>query len=522
MKANLLKKAARFAVVEVADGGRFFTKAPVAMILNGKALKSSNQTINCIFGLKPDTHYTLEIIQNSETAVITFHTDFELYTLNVMDFGAVGDGIHDDTAGIQAALCCCPKQSRVLIQKGIYRVTSLFLKSDITLELERGAILLAEIDRDKYPVLPGLIESWDEEAEYNLGSWEGNPLKMFAATITGIGVSNINICGEGEICGNAVNSDWWVNEKVMRGAYRPRLLFLNKCSQVYVIGLRFSQSPSWAIHPYFSEHLNFLGLMVENTKDSPNTDGINPESCKNVDIVGTRLSLGDDCIAVKSGKIYMGSRYKVSSENITVRQCLMENGHGAITIGSEMAAGVQNVVVSECVFRDTDRGLRVKTRRGRGKDAVLDNIVIENIFMDGVKIPFAVNSFYFCDPDGKTDYVQNRGELPADERTPVIKHIVLKDIDVVNCHAQAAFFMGLPESKIEEIEMQNIRIRFSVNPVPYMPEMLCGVSEAKAAGIYACNIKRLVLGNLTIVGQLGEPVILENVDEVQSIRLEEL
>ncbi len=515
MKVTIIHKTSRFAVVEVVDGGRYFTKSPVSISLNGEKLNTKNQNINCIFGLEPDTEYTLEVMQGSNKTDVTFRTEYELFTLNVSDFGAIGDGIADDTAKIQAAINCCPKQSRVLIQKGIYRITSLFLKSDIAIELERGAVLLAENDRNKYPILPGLIESWDENSEYNMGSWEGNPLKMFAGIITGIGVSNVTIYGEGEICGDAVNSDWWINEKVMRGAFRPRLLFLNRCSEINVIGLRFSQSPSWTIHPYFSNNLKFIGLTVENSQGSPNTDGINPESCKNVDILGAKFSLGDDCIAVKSGKIYMGAKYKVACENIFIRQCLMENGHGAVTVGSEMAAGVKKLVVKECVFRNTDRGLRVKTRRGRGKDAILDDIVFEKLSMDGVKIPFVVNSFYFCDPDGKTDYVQNRNELPVDDRTPSIKHMIFTDIDAINCHAQAGFFIGLPEQKIKEITMRNIHIAFSDNPIPHVPAMLSGVSEARAVGLYACNVKRLNLDNLIIEGQIGEPVILENVDEVK-------
>lgn len=149
-------------------------------------------------------------------------------------------------------------------------------------------------------------------------------------------------------------------------------------------GVTFKNSPSWTLHPYFSDNLKFYGLTINNPSDSPNTDGLDPESCKNVDIVGVKFSLGDDCIAVKSGKIYMGKKYRTPSENIHIRQCLMENGHGAVTVGSEMAGGVKNLVVEECRFYDTDRGLRIKTRRGRGKDAVLDQIIfLENRYGSG-------------------------------------------------------------------------------------------------------------------------------------------
>lgn len=85
--------------------------------------------------------------------------------------------------------------------------------------------------------------------------------------------------------------------------------------------------------------------------DSPNTDGFDPESCRDVLLSGARFSLGDDCIAVKSGKIYMGSTYRTPCENLRITHCLMENGHGAVTIGSEMAGGVRGLTVEDCLFR---------------------------------------------------------------------------------------------------------------------------------------------------------------------------
>lgn len=155
-----------------------------------------------------------------------------------------------------------------------------------------------------------------------------------------------------------------------------------------VQGITVRNSPSWNIHPYFSDHLRFFDLKVLNPKDSPNTDGLDPESCQDVEIAGVYFSLGDDCIAVKSGKIYMGSTYKRPSKDISIRRCCMRDGHGSVTIGSEMAGGVKNLTVKDCMFLHTDRGLRIKTRRGRGKDAVVDGIVFEHIRMDHVMTPF--------------------------------------------------------------------------------------------------------------------------------------
>ena len=109
-------------------------------------------------------------------------------------------------------------------------------------------------------------------------------------------------------------------------------------------------------------------------------------------MLGTYISVGDDCIAIKSGKIYMAQKEKTPTEDMTVRQCCMRDGHGAVTVGSEIAAGVKDVHIRDCMFMNTDRGLRVKTRRGRGKLSVLDDISFENIDMDNVMTPLLLTA----------------------------------------------------------------------------------------------------------------------------------
>lgn len=156
----------------------------------------------------------------------------------------------------------------------------------------------------------------------------------------------------------------------------------------------------------------------------------------------------------------------------------MENGHGAVTLGSEMAGGVVNLTVEDCIFRHTDRGLRIKTRRGRGKDAILSNIIFRNLTLDHVMTPLVVNCFYFCDPDGKTTYVQSRDVYPVDDRTPQVKKMVFENMDCTNCHVAAAYFDGLPEQKIEEIYMKDISISYAEDAKCDVPAMSDGVEKA--------------------------------------------
>jgi polygalacturonase len=525
MELKLLMKTARSAVIEIADGGIYYTLESYHLFVNGKDYKTCDTVVTSVFGLKPDTDYKFEIVHEAlgceEAAageVLTsmeFKTAPEFVTINVRELGAKGDGVSDDTVFIQSAISLCPEGSRVLIPEGRYLIKSVFLKSGVNIELAKGAVILADTDRTHYPALPGLIQSYDEKDEYNLGTWEGNPLPMFSGIITGMNVRDVVIYGEGCIDGQASYENWWDNCKVMNIAFRPRLIFLSHCKNIRIQGIKLCNSPCWNLHPYFSDDLGFYSLVIENPKDSPNTDGMDPESCNNVNIVGIRFTLGDDCIAIKSGKIYMGRKHKKSCENIHIRQCLMENGHGAVTVGSEMAGGIRDVRVEECLFRNTDRGLRIKTRRGRGRDAVIDDISFRNIEMKNVMTPFVANAFYFCDPDGKTGYVQSREKFPVDDRTPHIGRLEFEDIRAVDCHVAAAHFDGLPEEKIDRITMRNVDISFAAEAKTDVPAMSEGIEKCSKKGIFARNVKRLELKNVSITGCEGDRIIAVDVDEIE-------
>lgn len=516
MELNVIWKHARTAALECCEGSVYEMEEPCRISLNGVFYKESRQVVNLLQGLEPGKEYHVSVERGKEAAEIMFCTDTQDYTLNVRDFGAKGDGVQDDTTYIQAAIMSCPRNSRVLIPEGTYRVTSLFLKDHLTMELAKGAVLSAYTERERFSILRGTYQSEDQENEYILGTWEGEAQNMFAGIMNGIGIKDVTICGEGTIDGNASWENWWLDAKEVRGAARPRMIFLNRCEDVTITGITVQNSPSWNIHPYFCSHLKFIGVTVLGPKVSPNTDGLNPESCDDVEITGCLFSVGDDCIAVKAGKISVGAKYKVPSSNIRIRQCCMRDGHGSITLGSEMAAGIKNLQARQCVFLNTDRGLRIKTRRGRGKDAVIDGILFEDIRMDSVLTPFVINSFYFCDPDGHSEYVQCKEPLAVDERTPQIKELCFRNIQAKNCHVAAAFFYGLPEQKIERVEMKHIQVSYAEDAASGQPAMMDGIDQNICKmGIFARNIKTLVLEDIQVVGQEGEVISMDGIDSLE-------
>ncbi len=527
MDVKVVWRSARAAVIELDDGGLYETFFSWEVYVNGQRYGTTKKVETYVDGLVPGTRNLIKLVSGDEVYEVGVTTEQESATIDVRDCGARGDGEHDDTCNIQAAIMACPEQGRVLVPAGRYIVKSLFLKSGVSLELMEGAHLLARHDRDELAYIPGTLKGTqgmglEASGLFPLGRWEGESISTYCSLITGIGVHDVCVYGRGIIdgCTDFAPDNWWHNVKDLyrpnegRDIARPRMVFLSECSNVSLVGITVRNSPAWNIHPVLSDHVDALCLKIEGPKNSHNTDGMDPESCSFVRIMGCEFSVGDDCIAIKSGKLTIDKELRPATHDMLVAHCLMHDGHGAVVLGSEAAGGIKDLTVRDCDFRRTDRGLRIKTRRGRGTDAVNEGILFTNIHMDHVLTPFVVNAFYFCDRDGKTDYVQSREPQPIDERTPGFGALEFRDIAATGCAAAAAWITGLPERKISELIFDDVQISFDPDAEPAVPAMASGVEPMLRQGIIAQNVKRLVLRHVSIEGAEGDELQLTNVDEV--------
>ena len=523
MKKTILAVTARSITLELDNETPYYAPEAMDIYINELlVLKGWTKNVISLYALMPETTYDIKVVGLESGFILTHvqETRKESVRLDVGRFGALGDGTHLDSTAIQAAIAACPIDGTVYLPKGVYLCTPIFIKSDMTIELAKGAVILGHTDRHLYPILPGYTMTTDETDEYYLGTWEGNPLDAYASLITGIGVQNSAIIGEGTIDGNAQNSDWWVKPKVKRTAWRPRTIFMKGCDHCLLQGVTVQNSPSWTIHPYLSTNLTFLDLKVNNHKDSPNTDGLDPESCSDVRIIGVDFSVGDDCIAIKSGKLYMGQKLKRPSERFIISNCRMRHGHGAVVIGSEMSGGVVDIKVTNCLFEETDRGLRIKTRRGRGKDGIIDNISFEHIHMFGVLTPFVINMYYFCDPDGKSEVVWSRKTETVDAGTPFLGSFRFKHIHCKGCQVAAGAFYGLPEQPIEEVLLEDVHIEFADQCVSGQPAMMSFAEDVSKQGFMAEHVKQLTLKNVNIDGLIGPRVTRDQATQVMDNRKE--
>jgi polygalacturonase len=353
---------------------------------------------------------------------------------------------------------------------GTYLTGAIKMKSNITIELEAGATLL-------------FSDNFDDYLPYVEMRHEGIMMKSFSPLIYAVDAENITIKGEGKIDGQG--KKWWdeffkviidlknngkrdinkyqplwdqvndakvigseinqdYSESLQRRFFRPPFIQPVRCKNVRIEGITILNSPFWTVNPEFCENVTVDRVTINNPL-SPNTDGINPESCRYVHISNCHISVGDDCITLKSGRDLQARKLGWANENITITNCTMLAGHGGVVIGSEMSGGVKKVVISNCVFDGTDRGIRIKSTRGRG--GVVEDIQISNIVMKNIQEEAIILDMLYTKMPAE----------PLSERTPIFRNINISNVTGSDVLIPIKI-RGLEESPISNITFTNINI----------------------------------------------------------------
>lgn len=288
---------------------------------------------------------------------------------------------------------------------------------------------------------------------------------------------------------------------------RPDLFQIYNCRNISVLYITLQNSPFWTLHPVYSSSLDISSVSVRNPYDSPNTDGINIDSCHGVRVHGCTVDVGDDGISMKSGCNESGIRRALPTHDVEVCGCTVLHAHGGIVIGSDSSGGVYDVSVHDCRFIGTDRGIRLKTRRGRGGD--VHDISISDIDIDGCLAAFTVNMYYRCGAYDPDDFSLN--PRPVTERTPRIHDIVLRRIKARGCRSMIGFIAGLPESRADGIiiEDSSFSLASSVLESPATAEMYSGLPEYDFRGVRIRH-GELVIRNTEINLPEDERILIED------------
>ncbi|MCH5212033.1 MAG: glycoside hydrolase family 28 protein [Oscillospiraceae bacterium] len=459
------------------------------------AVKRGDCTIE---GLEPGTEYEIHVngIDSSgsfaaESDIITALTRPDGGIYNVCDYGAKGDGKTRNTRAIQRAIDECAENGVVVIPAGTFISGAIYLKSDMSLRLDEGAVLLGSENPDDYPIKRYRWEGREHDCYSSLINVKFDSEKRF---------KNITIEGKGKIDASGVAL--FLAERAENKAQRGRAVCIRNTDGVYYKDITVKQSPSWCVHTIYSNGVTANNIKVYTCYDEDrdkryghifNGDGFDPDSCKDVYIFNSMIASQDDCIAIKSGRDEEGRKVGIPSENIRITDCRFENGFG-VAIGSETSGGVRNVLVRDCEFTHVYSIGSVKSPRGRGN--VIENILYENCigeyqdtehkdcewFRGGIY----VDNFY------SVIQFDSSAEEPVTDATPKIRNVTFRNIRMKSSVSNAVYLAGLPESPLEDITLLN-------------------VTAEGPKGMKAFNIRGLTMKNVEIITNDPEMYHYENV-----------
>ncbi len=435
------------------------------------------------------------------------------------DFGGKNDGVFDNTDAFSRAFAALAQNGggTLTVGAGSWRTGAITLLSNTTLVLEEGAELSFIPEPERYtPVYT---------------RWEGVECYAMHPLIYADSQKNVTITGKGTVNGNG--AIWWklraqkrASQTAPKEPYELTLAQLNpdyknqpgggggreiqflrpcfieciNCENVTVEGITVKDSPFWTIHPLYSKNVLLKHLQVENPKDAPNTDGIDIDSCEDVQVVGCSVSVGDDGICIKSGSGADGIRVNKPTRNVEIRDCTVHSAHGGIVIGSETAAPISHIVAENCNLSGTDRGIRIKSRRGRGGD--IFDIQLKNLTMADTLCPIAINMYYKCGEKDPTNPLFSLEKLPVTAETPHIHDITVSGIQATSCKASAGFIVGLPESPITGLTVSDCCIRTDEESPesPMNSDMFFGLPEVRVKSFRVRNTPDARFENVRIIG----------------------
>ena len=410
-------------------------------------------------------------------------------TVVITAYGAKGDSSTLNTSYIQAAIDDCSKKGggRVVFPPGKYLSGTIVLKNNITLYLEKGAVLLGSTNVDDYRNMDPFTDGLGVEV-----GW---------ALLVAVDAENIGIEGEGAIDGQGsqlkarqILTD--TRPESQRWGRRPFLVRIVRCTGVQVKGVTLNYAAAWTSHYFQSRHIRIEKVKIVSHGVAHN-DGMDIDGCQDVRIKDGDIESGDDALCFKT------TSSKMACSDIEVTDMKLKSGQGAIKMGTESMAAFENIKISRCYIYDTrNGGIKLLTVDG----AHLRNVEISDITMVEVKTPILIRL-------GSRLSVFRKG-ADTQQPTGILDQVIIRDVkaraayDAQLMPPSGILITGVPDHPITHLTLENIDINLAGggtadNARQVVPEAIDKYPEVKtfgplvpAYGVWARHVDGLKLINI--------------------------
>lgn len=408
--------------------------------------------------------------------------------VSIVKYGATGDGNTLNTVAIQKAIDVCHQTGggKVLFPEGRFLSGTIVLKDNVTLHLEKNAVLLGSTDLADYRNMDPFTE--------------GLGIEVGWALLVAVDARNIGIEGAGTIDGqgSAIKAKHILTDirpEGQRWGLRPFLIRMVRCTGLKVTGVTLKSAGAWTSHYFQSKEILIEGIKIESIGVAHN-DGIGIDGCQEVSIKDCDIISGDDALVFKT------TSSKMACRNIVVSGLRLKSNQAGIKIGTESMAAFENIKISGCHIYDTKNG-GIKLLSVDG--ARISNVEISDISMENVRTPMLFRL-------GSRLNVFRKGEVR--QQTGSLDQVTIRNVKAIAADdAQlmpptGILITGVPGHDITNLTLAHIEITLAgggtaEDAKQVVPEAIDQYPEIKtfgpkipAYGLWARHVKGLKVINL--------------------------